>query len=142
MARALLDATVVIAFADSNDEDHERGDEIVRGIDGGSLPTGVITNDVLLEVMNFVQDRKGNSMAMDLLDRLIEGAHFRLPYNSKENYGAGRSMFRRYEGLNFGDAMQVAYMRSKDIYHIYSFDDDFDAVDGVTRLNAPKNPFS
>jgi predicted nucleic acid-binding protein len=44
--------------------------------------------------------------------------------------------------LNFGDAMQAAYMRSEDIEYIYSFDDDYDRVAGIERLNAPVNPFN
>jgi len=141
MARALLDATVVIAFADTDDQDHELGTEIVRGVDAGDLPDGVVTNGALLELLNFVHDRNGQAMATDLLDRLIEGAHFHLPYDPKENYGVGRSLFRRYEGLSFGDALQVAYMQGEDLDYIYSFDCDFDAVDGITRLATADNPF-
>ena len=48
MPRALLDATVVIAFADADDVDHETGAAIVRGVDEGMLPVGVITSDTLL----------------------------------------------------------------------------------------------
>lgn len=142
MARALLDATVVIAFADTDDEDHERGTETVRAVDLGELPEGVVTNDALLEILNFVHDRKGQLMATDLLDRLVEGAHFRLPYSPKENYGIGRSLFRRYDRLSFGDAMQVAYMQGEGVEYIYSFDDDFDAVDGITRLETANDPFA
>lgn len=141
MPRALLDATVVIAFADVDDADHETGDAIVRGVDDGTLPIGVITDDALLEVLNFVHERRGQSMATDLLDRLVEGAHFRLPASPKETYGVGRSLFRRYDGLSFGDAMQVAYMQREGIEYVYSFDDDFDAVAGITRLSASENPF-
>lgn len=142
MARALLDTTVLIAFADTDDAGHDVGEAIVRGVDVGDLPTGVVPNDALLETLNFVHARKGQAMATDLLDRLIEGAHFTLPYNPKENYGVGRSLFRRYEGLSFGDAMLVAYMQSEDLEYIYSFDGDFDAVPGVTRLASPDNPFA
>jgi bifunctional DNA-binding transcriptional regulator/antitoxin component of YhaV-PrlF toxin-antitoxin module len=46
MPRALLDATVVTAYADT-DDDHAAGRETVRGVDHGDLPTGVITNDAL-----------------------------------------------------------------------------------------------
>lgn len=89
MGQALLDATVVIAFADTDDQDHELGTEIVRGIDEGELPDGVITNSALLEVLNFAHDRNGQSMAISLLDRLVEGAHFQLPYIPKENFVVG-----------------------------------------------------
>lgn len=142
MPRALLDATIVIAYADTDDADHETGEEIVRGVDHGDLPTGVITNDGLLEILNFVQERKGHATAENLLDRLVEGAHFRLPYNPKENYGVARSLFRRHDGLNFGDAMQAAFMRGNGLEYVYSFDDDFDAVEGITRLSSADNPYA
>jgi predicted nucleic acid-binding protein len=94
MPRALLDATVIIAYADSDDEDHATGREIVRGIDHGDLPTGVVTNDAILEI------------------------------------------------LNVGDAMQAAYMRREELEFIYTFDGDFDAVDGIVRLSTAENPFT
>jgi predicted nucleic acid-binding protein len=138
---ALLDATVLIAAADSDDVDHEVGLEIVRGIDHGELPTGVVTNEALLETLNYVEERLSHERAVDLLDRFVRGAHFELPYNPKKNYGVGRSLFRDAGGLNFGDCMQTAYMRSRDIEYIYSFDDDFDALDGISRMNSAVNPY-
>jgi len=142
MARALVDATVVIAFADSDDDDHEQGEKIVRSIDHGELVTGVITHEALVETLNFVEERQGPAKANGLLDSLEESAHFRLPYGPKSNVGHGRGFFRQHAGLSFGDAMQVAYMLAEDIEYIYSFDDDFDAVDGITRINRPEDPFS
>jgi len=140
MTRALLDATVLIAATDQDDQDHERGFEILRSVDHGEVPTGVITNDALLETLNFVHERKGHEAAVDLLDRFVRGAHFELPYNPKKNYGLARSLFRDSGRLNFGDSMQTAYMQSQGIEYIYSFDDDFDSVDGITRLNSAVNP--
>lgn len=141
MGRALVDATAVIAFADPDDDNHARGEEIVRGIDRGELVTGVIVHEALLEVLNFLNERLGPVKAEALLDSLEESAHFRLPYGPRGNVGRGRALFRQYPGLSFGDAMQVAYMESEGIEHIYSFDDDFDGIDGVTRLNTATNPF-
>ncbi|NLV08721.1 PIN domain-containing protein [Halomicrobium mukohataei] len=141
MSRALLDATALIAAADRDDADHQRGLEILRGIDYGELPDGVITNEALLETLNFVEERKGHDRAVDLLDRFVQGAHFELQYNPKKNFGLGRSLFRGHPGLNFGDSMQTAFMESENIEYIYSFDDDFDSIDGVTRLNSAVNPY-
>jgi predicted nucleic acid-binding protein len=141
VTRALLDATVLIAAADSDDTDHAAGLAIVRGVDHGDLPTGVITNEALLETLNYVEERLSHERAVDLLDRFVRGAHFELPYNPKKNYGVGRSLFRETAGLNFGDCMQTAFMRSDGIEYVYSFDDDFDGVDGVTRLNSAVNPY-
>lgn len=142
MARALVDATVAIAFADSEDRNHDAGEAIVRGIDRGELVTGVITHEALVETLNFVNERKGPGKANQLLDSLEEGAHFRLPYGPKSNVGHGRGLLRQHPGLSYGDAMQAAFMRSEGIEYIYSFDDDFDPIDEVTRVNRAENPFS
>ena len=68
MARALVDATVVIAFADTDDVDHDRGEAIVRAIDHGELVTGVIVHDVLLVGL----ERSGE------LSRVVEDAQVQL----------------------------------------------------------------
>jgi len=141
VTRALLDATVLIAAADTDDADHEVGIDIVRGVDHGDLPTGVVTNESLLETLNYVEERLSHARAVDLLDRFVRGAHFELPYNPKKNYGVSRSLFRESPGLNFGDCMQTAFMQSREIEYVYSFDDDFDSIDGVTRLNDAVNPY-
>lgn len=141
MTQALLDATVLIAATDTDDVDHEVGLDIVRGVDHSELPTGVITNESLLETLNYVEERLSHERAVDLLDRFVRGAHFELPYNPKKNYGVGRSLFRDTVGLNFGDCMQTAFMRSENIEYVYSFDGDFDSVDEVTRLNSAVNPY-
>lgn len=141
MTRALLDATVLIAAADADDADHDVGLEILRGVDHGELPTGVVTNEALLETLNYVEERLSHERAVDLLDRFVRGSHFELPYNPKKNYGLGRSLFRDTAGLNFGDCMQTAFMQSRGIEYVYSFDDDFDEVDGIDRLNSAVDPY-
>jgi len=101
------------------------------------MPSGPVGE----EVLNFVNERFGHRKAVHLLDRPEEGAHYRLPYNPKGNVGSGRGLFRQFPALSLGDAMQVAFMRGEGIEYIYSFDDDFDTVDGVTRLNTATDPF-
>lgn len=39
------------------------------------------------------------------------------------------------------DACLVACADTADIEYLYALDDDFDAVDAVTRLNTPSNPY-
>jgi predicted nucleic acid-binding protein len=33
-------------------------------------------------------------------------------------------------------------MKREGIEYLYSFDDDFDAIEGLTRLETPGNPFN
>jgi predicted nucleic acid-binding protein len=142
VTRALLDATVVIAAVDEDDEDHETGLEILQSVDRGELPKGIVVSDALQETLNFIHERQGHAAAVDVLDRFVRGAQFEIPYNPKKNYGEARSLFRSDGRLNFGDALQATYMQSESIEYIYSFDDDYDDVDGIKRLNAAVNPYS
>lgn len=142
MTRALLDATVVIAAVDDDDENHDTGLQILQAVDDGELPRGIVVSDALQESLNYVHERAGHTMAIDLVDRFVQGAHFEIPYNPQKNYGTARSLFRADGRLNFGDTMQVAFMQSADIEYIYSFDDDFDGVDGIKRLNAAVDPYN
>ncbi|ERG95707.1 MAG: putative nucleic acid-binding protein, contains PIN domain protein [Haloquadratum walsbyi J07HQW2] len=59
----------------------------------------------------------------------------------KTDFNAAQPLFRRYLELSFVDSTIAAYMEREGIEYLYSFDDDFDALDGVTRLDTPDNPF-
>lgn len=142
MPRAVLDTTTILARVYAEDAHHEAGAAILRGIDRGDLPTGEVTDTATTEALNMVHTRDGAAPANDLLDRLVEGAHFELVHAPKPVFEAARRLFRTYEGLSFGDAMIAGYMHHHDREYIYSFDDDFDAVDGITRLNSAENPFA
>ncbi|WP_129113409.1 PIN domain-containing protein, partial [Halegenticoccus tardaugens] len=52
------------------------------------------------------------------------------------------SLFQTYEGLSLGDATIAAYMQREGIESLYSFDDDFDVIEDITRLATPDNPFN
>ncbi len=141
MARVVVDANVLIAARLSRDQNHERGAAISRGVDTGTLPTGVILSDVLEEVVNYLQARNGHETATETLDALIESSGFVLTHAPKSDFDAGRSLFRRHESLSLTDAVIVAAMQRLDIEYLYSFDDGFDSVDDITRLTTADDPF-
>ncbi|MFT4920828.1 MAG: putative nucleic acid-binding protein [Haloarculaceae archaeon] len=141
MAVTLLDTNVLFASASARDEYHDHALEIVRGIDHGTFPDGIVTNYVLAETLNLVGERLGADAANQLLDRLIQGAHFELVHAPKADFNAAQALFRRYDELSFVDATIAAYMDRTEITYLYSFDDDFDAVDHLSRLDTATNPF-
>ena len=51
-------------------------------------------------------------------------------------------LFETDEELAFGDTTIAASMKREGIQYLYSFDDDFDTLDGITRLETADNPFS
>jgi predicted nucleic acid-binding protein len=141
MAVALLDTNVLFGSASARDEYHQPAREIVRGIDHGDLPDVIVTNYVVAETLNLARERLGPVPANELLDRLIEGAHFEIVHPPQADFNAAQAIFRRYPDLSFVDASIVAYMNRDDIDYLYSFDDGFDGVDGLMRLDTPDNPF-
>lgn len=137
----LLDTNVLFASASARDSYHTPAVEIVRGIDHGHLPNGIVTNYVVAETLNLTREKLGSDVANELLDRLIEGTHFEIVTAPQADFTAAQAIFRRYPKLSFVDATIVAYMQRTEIEYLYSFDDDFDAVTDLSRLNTPENPF-
>ena len=140
MAVALLDTNVLFASASVSDEYHDRAREIVRGIDRGELPDAVLTNYVAAEILNLTRERLGPDTANELLDRLVTGAHFDIVHSTQSDFNAAQPIFRQYPELSFVDATIAAYMNREGVKYLYSFDDDFDAVDGIVRLSTADNP--
>ncbi len=141
MARVVVDANVLIAARLSRDQNHDRGLAISQGIDQGRLPTAYLLSDVLEEVINYLLARSSHSVATETLDGLIESSGFDLSYTPKADFDAGRPLFRRHESLSLTDAIIVAAMQRTETEYLYSFDDGFDSVPGITRLSTPDNPF-
>lgn len=141
MAEVLIDANVVYGFRMPRDQWHDQASRIVQSMDSGELPRGRVTNATLSEILSPIQKRVGHGPAVATLEFLEQSAGFRVRYLAQSDFVRGRELFRQSTGVEFADAMTVAHMRRSGIEYVYSFDDDFDRFDGVTRLTAPVNPF-
>lgn len=141
MAVALVDTGVLVGMADVDDRNHDVAMEIVREIDHGTLPTGRVTNYVVLEALNWIHSRKRQQRAVEVYERLHRSAGFEIHHSAQKDFTRAIELFRTYEGLSCGDATIAAYMQREDVEYLYSFDDDFDAIEGITRLEAATNPF-
>ena len=142
MAVAVVDTGVLIGMADADDERHDVAIEIVRGMDHGDLPTGRVTNYVVLETLNWIHERKRHATAVETYERLNQSAGFEVLHTAQKDFSGAVDLFQTYDELSFGDATIAAYMQREDIGYLYSFDDDFDALGGITRLETPDNPFA
>ncbi|MWG32970.1 PIN domain-containing protein [Halomarina oriensis] len=138
---ALLDTNVLFAAASARDQYHDQARAIVGAVDHGELPTGVVTNYIVAEALNLTREKLGSEAANGLLDRLIEGAHFDVAHAPHTDFNAAQGLFRRYPALSFVDATIAAFMQREGIEYLYSFDDDFDAVEGVARMATADNPY-
>ena len=143
MAVAVVDANILIDYKyTSPDTRHERAENIVYAIDRGDLPTARITNYVLLETLNWIHERQRHDIAVDLKTRLANSAGFEVVHCAQKDFHRAMELFESYESLSFGDATIAAYMQRTGIEYLYSFDDDFDGIEGITRLDTPDNPFN
>jgi predicted nucleic acid-binding protein len=142
MAVAVIDSNVLIDYKDTgNDERHRRAEDIVRAVDDGELPTLRVTNYVLLETLNYIHERRRHDIAVDLRRRLSDSAGFELVDSAQKDFHRAVELFETYERLAFGDATIAAYMEREGIEYLYSWDDDFDVLEDVTRLETSENPF-
>jgi predicted nucleic acid-binding protein len=142
MVSAVVDSNVLIAARLERDQHHVTGREILRGIDTGVLPHAGVPSHVVAEVLEYVHTRAGHPQAVETLDAIAESAALRPASSAGGDGFAGRALFRVYDSLSFTDAVLAAYAKRTGTRYRYSFDDDFDAVPWVTRLNAAVTPLS
>lgn len=142
MAVAVIDSTVLVDYKNSGaGQRHDRAEAIVEGVDRGDLPTARVTNDVLLETLNWIHERQRHDIAVDLRRRLSDSAGFELIHTAQKDFHRAVELFETDEELAFGDATIAAYMEREGIEYLYSIDGDFDAIADVTRLDTAVNPF-
>lgn len=141
MAVAVVDSNILIDYKDTSaDSRHEQAEGIIHAIDRGDLPTARITNYVLLESLNWIHERQRHDIAVDLRNRLSDSAGFELIHSAQKDFHRAVEIFETYDEFAFGDATIAAYMEREGIEYLYSFDDDFDAIEDITRLETPDNP--
>jgi predicted nucleic acid-binding protein len=141
MAAAVVDTGILIGMADADDQHHDTAMEIVRGMDHGDLPTGHVTNYVALETLNWIHNRKRQQKAVETYERLNQSAGFEVRQAAQKDFTNALDLFETYDGLSLGDATIAAYMRREGVDSLYSFDDDFDVIADITRLETADNPF-
>lgn len=141
MARALVDTSILFAAAYSHDSYHEEALPILRGLDDGSLPEAIVPDYVLAETMNGLLTKVGHDAAVDLLDRIERNARFHVQRLSNDAFATAKSRFRRHPALSLVDACLLSHGDKADLAFLYSFDDDFDRFDTVSRLATPTNPY-
>jgi len=141
MPRALIDTSVLFAAAYKRDNSHDDALPVLHGIDTKTLPEAVVLDYVLAETLNGLTTHAGHGAAVDLLNRIEENACFHIDSLTTTALATGKALFRQHEPLSFVDACIVAYMQTEGLGYLYAFDDDFDAVEDIYRLESATNPY-
>lgn len=141
MPRALVDTSILFAAAYRRDESHEEALPILRGFDDGSLPEAVVLDYVLAETLNGLTTQAGHDAAVEFLNRLEENARFHPVTLTNDGLATAKAHFRTHAPFSFVDACIVSYMQTEGLGYLYAFDDDFDTIDDVYRLDTATNPY-
>lgn len=142
MPAAVLDTTVLYAAADASDARHGDALPILRAIDGGSLPEGLVVDYVLAETLNGIVRNLSHEAAVDYLGRIEGNDRFQVDRLNVDAFATGKDVFRRHGQLSLVDGLVVGYMRERGVDYLYSFDGGFDVVDGVVRLSTAHDPYA
>lgn len=141
MQEAVVDSNVAIGDRIPEDQHSEAGRELVLGFDSRELPRVVVLTPILKEILDLISRKVSQKYARKTLDALQKSRGFRIEHVSESDISDAKRLFRRYDGLSLADATIVAYLQRVGLEYLYSFDDDFDVIDTISRLNTPVNPF-
>lgn len=82
----------------------------------------------------------GKDVAVGFLSRPQGRSNFEIRREPLTVRNTALDTFERMDRLSLADALLVTSSRHNGVEYCYSFDDDFDAVPSVTRLDAPVDP--
>ena len=141
MPDVAVDSNVVVGARLSRDQWHGWGKAIVSAIDAGAFPRARLTYYGLPEILTPIEKRAGDGPAVETLDFLSESRGFDLVHTTREDVARGLAIYRREDSVEVVDCITVAYMQRVGLEYIYSFDEDFDRFEDITRLETPDDPF-
>lgn len=141
MPATLIDSNVLLAARNEDASQHDAARRIVGGIDRGEFPPAHVTDYVLAEVLNLLHARGHHRTGVDTYERLDESAGFELHHTTQGDFAAGVERYSNREQLSFVDGILVGYMERTGIEFIYTFDGEFAGVEGISRLDAPVDPY-
>lgn len=125
----LVDSSYIIALINDRDKNHNRAKELFEDI---SKEKKLIPLLMLSEAVTTVNSRKGPELSKLLFDVLCDD--FKVYYPNQEEISKSMDCVIKYKSLSLADCFAVYLMRKLNITRIYSFDSDFDKVDGIVRV--------
>jgi predicted nucleic acid-binding protein len=110
----------------------ELAKQIISEVSGGKEPV-IMTVVHLSEIVNILK----HGMSLEQLTKLVRGLfmldNVRILGVTREAYFAANELGEDLK-LEANDALALDVMRMNNIKQIYSFDEDFEQIDGITRL--------
>jgi len=132
--RTAIDSCIWIAYKSKRDVDHERAIHIVeRFLKDKSLRL-CMTDYVVVEVTNFLLRKAYPRVAFETLDLFRAHERIEIMFIDDAIFDKSCELAKKFE-VSITDASLVAIMEEFEINALYSFDSEFDRIDGIKREN-------
>lgn len=125
-----VDTSFIIALLNEKDQWHKKAVQLSEVVKN---ETAVISDIVLIESMNSLSylGGKQGKLVYDIINDSFKIKQF----NSKKLFDLAMNEFVKYDGtIGFTDCTSIVLMDLFNIIEIYSFDSDFDKVNGIIRI--------
>lgn len=94
----------------------------------------VVTSTVQLsEICNILESREPHKFAQEVIESILLNDNIEIAEVGKETYMTSLELAKTYN-IGINDCVALAVMNEKNIKEIYSFDSDFDKIEGIKRL--------
>lgn len=128
-----LDTNVLLRYLLRDDEEKaERALNLLRRLELGT-EKACVSPMVIFEVV-FTLQRRYRVPRQQIRDSVLDILSLRgLELPNKKLYERALDLYAG-QAISFADAFHAAYMNSRGIREIYSWDRDFDRIEGITRV--------
>ena len=130
-----LDTNLVIRYLTRDDpQKAEAVRQLLQRVKAGQEQVRT-TEAIIAEVCYVLVSRAYNLSHEEIRERLVPIITLRgLKLAHKRTYLRALDLYAQYPRIDFEDALSVAYMEAEGITELYSYDTDFDGIEGVRRL--------
>ena len=125
----LVDSNFFIALINEKDQYHKRAIELSKEImyeDDKIVPLLMLS-----EVVSSLSSRCGGKIAKIAYETIID--NFTVYFPDERDIKENMNLDLKYNSLSLADCLAVYLMKEKEMVIIYSFDSDFDKVNGILR---------
>jgi predicted nucleic acid-binding protein len=135
MADPFLDTDVIIRYVTGDDPDKQaRAAKLFENVESGKIrlvmPLTVVADAVHVLASPRLYNRPRSEVA-SALTLWVKSRHIRVP--NRRTVLRALELFGRLN-LDFGDCVIIASMEQAQSDKVYSFDEDFDRIKGITRV--------
>ena len=124
-----VDASFIIALVVEKDQWHQRAMELLPKLKSEEK---YITEAMIIESLNLIGSCLGGKVGYSIFKYINDNYSI---YTSETLIEEAMYYFLKYDGtLSLADCTAINAMKELGIMEIFSFDDDFDKVEGIVRI--------